>query len=84
MLIVAESVPPRPSSTLNVTGYGATFGNVTPVTTWPVAESGVPLLMSQLCDSSSPSGSVEVEVKVISVELLLVQVGSAVKEAVGG
>ena len=40
--------------------------------------------MSQLCDSSSPSGSVEVEVKVTSVELLLVQLGSAVKEAVGG
>ena len=41
--VVAESVPPRPSSTLRVTGYGATLGNVTPVTTCPVAVFGVPL-----------------------------------------
>ena len=60
------------------------LGNVTPLTTGPVAELGLPLRMSQLCDSSSPSGSVEVEVKVTSVELLLVQLGSELKEAVGG
>ena len=83
MSIIVESVPPRRSSTVNLIGYGAMFGNVTPLTTGPKAEPGEPLLRTQLCESSSPSGSVEVEVKVISVDRLVVQEGSAVNEATG-
>ena len=60
---LAESDPPLPSLTTNVTLYGAAPGNVTWGTTL-VAEdplTNVPLGTVQLSVNESPSGSVEAE-----------------------
>ena len=60
------------------------LGNVTPVTTQVFAVPGVPLLNTHEQVSGLPSGSVEVDVKVIGVVLEDVQSGFIVNDAFGG